>query len=429
MAVKSLTSLVGSQHELGDILRTKRTTLPDGRSLIACDGNITVSKPLLDAVLTTGVHIARATQVKSSALVVLKRAEKWDMSDTNDIFIGISSEGSSELEHVDDGGTLASSIITGASSDVAISADGVTSYVLTIETTSLDLEIVSNGASGIPATAKDIDTGQDYSTTSAVCLISNNGLVCKIIAQSTNEDINVWTSTDGPNGTWSEITPINPAAAGTRGMLNADARGNSTLSDMVVGTTKGLWISDDTGATWTEDIVLPTGDDPNSIAITEAGVIYAVDSVSETQVYTTTDKGSTWTVLFDLSDHPNIATAFHSNILLTHVEVDSSDNIYVIGYSVPHAAAPDKQSLHLWYSADAGATWVYSNTKFLYRPSATGTLVYPVGLKDLRVNAAGTVLAYAVNTGTDLDYIMKFVITQGKFPPFIEDADWKMVAD
>lgn len=431
MATKTLTQLAGSRHELGEIIRSKATSLDDGRSLIECDGEITVSKPLLDAVLPDGMHMAHPTLVADSGGVKLIRAEKFDISDTNDIFLGISSEVNSEIEHFDDGGTRAAATNVGFIGDVAVNADGSQSYVASIEDSTFDLEILHNITSGIPNAAKDIDTGQNYQGTSLAALISNNGEICKIIAASDNDDINVWTSTDGPDGTWSEITPINPAAAVARIMgPTRGARGNSTLSEMVVPTDKGLWISDDSGATWTEDILLPNGQDPFSVAVTEAGIIYAVDALDTNFVYKTTDKGTNWTVIFDLGKRMrSMANLSQKHITLSNVEVDSSDNIYVLAFEQPTATGASKAMIYLWYSSDGGVTWVMSSLKFTSRPDGTGTVPFPLGTKECRINAAGTRLAWAVNTGTDADNIYLSVITKGKFPPNIQGEDWKMVAD
>ena len=354
----------------------------DGRSLIPCDGELTVSKPLLDAVLPLGVHIGPASLVKDSADVKMLRAEKFDMSDTNNIFIGISEEAASELEHVVDGGARNTAILVNNASGVAVSADGVESYVAGVETTSLDLEIFFNEASAMPTTPKNIDSGQDYDAGSVHCLISNDGQVCKIFAQSNNDDINVWSSTTGPSGTFTEITPINPAAAVSRLMTFRMPRGSSTLLHMVMPTDKGLWISDDTGATWTEDVLLPTGDDPHHVAITSGGIVYAVESVSVAQMYKTTDKGANWTLAFDLGREMRDLDPAQTNIQIAHVEVDGSDNVYVIGFQIPHTVATSKQSIHMWFSEDAGVTWTHSVRHYNIQPDNTSANPIPINTKE-----------------------------------------------
>lgn len=438
MAVKSLTSVVGGRHELGDIIRTGRTSMVDGRSLIPCDGQVigVGTKPLLEAVLKTGKHMGVPAIVADSAGVNLFRGERFVRSATNDIYMGGSLEFNSNIQWIK-GGSASVAISKSAHSlgGMAISADGNDSIFVGTEGTSNDLEIQYNQAGAAPETLFDIDAVGNYDNNIAIhnadVLMKQDGSICKVMANATDDKIHVWTSNaDGNFGSaWSEITPISSPTSDTR--FEGYSRGTDTLDVMVFVTQRGLWVSDDSGATWTQESVLPNLEQPHSVALTASGaIIYAVDGIVGNAVYKTTDKGVTWTILFEQGQN---RTEAHANNmrgpLITHVEVDSSDNIYIFEIGIPDPVAVDHQVITLHYSGDAGATWISSQLWYTRRAVTTGSSTTPTSIKDLRVSRDGTMLSYSILSSANVDYIFESVLTSGVFPPNLAGDRWKMVAD
>lgn len=430
MAAKTLTSVVGNQYQLGDIIRSSRTTLADGRSLIACDGAATVAKPLLDAVLPTSIVIGpQASTLQNSSSVRMIRSEKWAASKTNNIFIGASQETSSEVQHFVKDGASSGFTIIGQALGCAISSDGAKSFIVAVETTTNDLEIYYNEASALPNTFKNLDAAVNYDFVDGHCLISDDGEVCKVMVQENAvNDIHIWTSTDGPGGTWTQITAINPAQAVARNMAGHQARGTATLADMIFGTDQGLWISDDTGATWTEDVLVPDGSAPSHYALSADGNTIYATNVNATRCYKTTDKGSNWTTIFHLGERdPNWPHS--SRPLMVCILVDSSDNLYLLMNYDNQSSGLGHDALGIQYSTDGGTTWANSYLQFMTQPYLGSVNSFWNLAKDVRLNSAATELIYPINDSTDIDNIHFMPITTDKLTPRVWGDGWKMVAD
>lgn len=430
MAVKTLSQLTGSAHQLGDIIQTKRTSLDDGRSLIPCDGRQTSSKPLLDAVLPTGIIVAssRPGLIQDSAGTLMERSKVWEWSQTNNIYVGASQEASSDVEHFVNGGTRTQFIVTGHVFGIGVAADGVESFIAVNETTSLDLEIYYNEASTLPNTQKDIDTSKNYDYDTGHCLMSDDGQICVIFAQTDDEDIQIWKSTTGPSGTWSQVT-INPADSATRSMAIRHPSGTATLSTMVMPTSKGIWLSEDSGATWTEDIVFEDGVVPFHVVMSADGnTMWAMTPSPIFKIQKTTNKGVNWTTVFEYGhDHDtNPVTPRPSLITLV---IDRLNTLYLLEYLDNVHSTVTQDGLGIYSSADGGATWVYTRIDYIEKPYSGSTSPFFLAASDPKVNDLGTLLAYPLNDATDKDNIHTLTLSQGKFPPQLNGLNWKMVAD
>jgi hypothetical protein len=316
--------------------------------------------------------------------------------------------------------------------DVAISSDGAKSFVLQVEESGGDLMCVYNDASAEPTTTKDIDAAGVYQSGGnyGACLMSADGETIKVLASTTDQNLHLWTTTDGADGTWSETANVNPTLTGLKTFAGF-ARGTASLADMVFPTNSGLWITDDSGATWTEDVTLPYGGIIYSVAISADGnTIYACDSGLMNKVWKTTDKGTTWTTLVTVSD---LAIDFGTTGMeapnLTHIAIDSSDNLYAILVGLPQDTDYGGMAMAIGYSDDAGASWTTSYYMYPSTWDGSATFSVPYQNVDCQVNPAGTELTFGQWDTTDLVALSEVPLTSGKFPPYILEPDWKMVAD
>lgn len=442
MAAKTLTQLVGSQHEIGDIIRSVATSLDDGRALVPCDGALITpaSRPLLEAKMSTGIHMGRPSWKKDSAGLLHNRAEQiFAMSQTNGIIVGGSTETQSQIQWTKEGSAqVENTWISGAGyGGAAISDDGNDSMVVSTISGSGALSIKYNQAGAAPTTGKTIDSVPVYDiTVNPWCsiLMHADGSRALIIGNENNDNLHSWYSNvDGNFGSaWAEQSDINPSVAGSR-VFGGFSRASNALETIVFTSSKGLWISRDLGVTYTQDVTPGKTTAPTSVAVTGDGaLIYCVDNVTGSTLYKSTDFGVTWTSVFDLYQQIPAPPITEDHVVpnMQHVEVDSSDNIYLFSTQTTENTAPDKWNIFLSYSDDGGVSWVHSSLMYIQRDEDGGANGPILGAtRDLHVAKDGSLVRWAANVGTDLDQIVEVTLTSGKFPPHLHGQDWKLVAD
>jgi hypothetical protein len=319
--------------------------------------------------------------------------------------------------------------------DVAISSDGAKSFVLQVEEAGGDLMCVYNDASANPTTTADIDTVGVYSITGfyGQCKMSADGETIFVVATSTDGNFHCHKTTDGADGTWSEVADINPVTSSTRS-FHGQMRATASFADMVVCSSLGLWISDDSGVTWTEDVTLPYGQVPISAVMTADGnTIYAVRSTTENVIYKTTDKGTTWTKVTSLTElnleFGSLGSYEAPNI--DNLMMDSSDNLYAVSTAFPQDTDYNGFLMAISYSDDAGAT--FTNSYLFYVSSWDGSATVAVPYTQIGYSCDilpdGSKMWWSQYDAADLAAIMTCVLTEGNFPPHLAGEDWKMVAD
>ena len=355
MADKTLSQIVGGGgKEVGDYFRTKATVLANGRALLPCDGSASTGNPLLEALLPAGIVIAAPVADINTTGDGVHGAE-FAFSTSNYKAVGTDGMNIIYRQYAS---TATNSHGNEIFRGVGIAADGVESIVSGFDSVSDQLRIRYNLAGAAPTTQKTIATDQ-YND--AVVVIKSDGTDAIVIANENNDrDTYVWGSDSGIGGTWSNTSITNLGGA-NRSSVNTP-KANPTITYIVVFMSLGVWVTDDSGATWeTTDSILPDGNIGRQGAINSSLDIYCV-TLSANKVYKSTDDAATWTTFFDMEDHFEELPSGFSSPNIQGVAIDSSDNVYVMGAFDPadDSVNVNQRAVFMFYSEDDGTTWSYT---------------------------------------------------------------------
>ena len=375
MANKTLSQVIGaSNHEIGDIIETKATSLPDGKVLLPLDGTIITpaSYPLLEALMDPGATGGQMRKNISSNGDALQD----DLANKQAIFAFVADDSVRVLSFDDDEDILfqdaaavtqifAPPIGVSQAGNAAGSADGNEMIVSTHSLSGAELRIYYTLTGDEPFTdVAAISSGDSIIWNVMFC--NRAGTEARAVLRN-NTDATIETFKSGANiGTgWTSVNAYSYSVAPDGKELFASS---DDFATMTVGATGGLSCTFDSGANWTENEVLPGyGYPPSGVCVDETDIVWCVNSTnsflySGDTLYKTTN-GTTFTEVLTSTD----AVAYTQDPRITNVRFldifsDSSSNLYMIAQGEWGGGSATNTSvvmpaLMLFYSEDAGVTW------------------------------------------------------------------------
>lgn len=382
MANKTLSQVVGAGGvEIGDIIKTRATSLTDGKVLLDCDGSTLTpgSYPLLEALFNTGKGWAQG-------------------------FTPISSDGSSHEDNVatihgrlsalaDNGTTIA--VIDDdvdvwfqnatATSETVAFIQGLGNIVMSADGQEVLVGVGQQGGTndliahystsgGAPSSTVNIETTDVMQSTAYTCInkAGTSGLVISYNSTDSTLDTyisgaNIGTGYTLANAAGSLGGVGNPVNQPSRVCWTDDLNGIALLN---ISTGGGVWITSDRGANWTEEIDVPSRRTIVGIAIDQSDNLYALDS-SYDVIWKTADKGTTWTRFLhidDVASQFDFAAPGFQAIYFADLCIDANDNWYFFINSFNGGDQSGMAVMHrigVLYSGDQGTTWEYSDLNFV----------------------------------------------------------------
>lgn len=446
MADKTLSSIVGGGgKEIGDIFRTKASSLPDGKILLSCDGTVinAGTYPLLAAMFSAGVsfsppqasYAADATSLHSRTPVTryVPRTIRPLCAGAART-IGIDSAAAIWLQDATDASRvqLTPSATDGFPECSADAAEVMYPYVTAAAPA--DLYIYYTITTGDPTTQLLITATGAFAGAEPIPLMNAAGNDAKIIAFETGgSTIDTWTNggTDIATG-WAETSSI---AVGTSHTAIAGSWGYSDdlLTIAIPRATNGAIISTDGGATWTQDILINGNELIYSMAVSTNDTVFAISAGTTTDlltasIWSTTDSGATWVNSLSQAEMHELTELDVDAVEITRIINDVTGRIYVFG-SI-HRNADSSTTIYYglngcWYSEDNGTTWSFSvirQSNYHSDPRMTGvvnTFGYAISKDELKFLWSGPEVSEY--------FVLESALTFGKVLPYV--PGYKIVAD
>ena len=407
MATKTLSQLVGGGGgQTGDLVQTTASTTSDGKTLLDCDGSAfnTGTYPNLATVISAGRGMGQFEYWVDGQGVWPSLVDHFAVSPDgtqcicvgNDYFGSIANGG---------GGYMLDKNVTYTSSAGSSLATGTDccggAYFFTearkgfvrIDTATLDIRLVYDTADDntMPISARVIDTTDQWdgseTTERPPCqgsiVISSNGQDA-VFGGVSNANVRLGIASNAggfeADVAWAAGATSTTAIVG-EGHLTGYGVGNGDVSTTVWPTNYGIYVSTDGGSNFSQTgKYMPNGTTAIAVAMDSSDNIYAV---SRNQVAKSTDNGANWSKLFNITEVNVIRPNSYGDIRLVDVKIDSSNRIYVLGYSTTigtnyylqqasdqigaSASNSNMNPMHfvgstvaiLFLSTDAGSTWTH----------------------------------------------------------------------
>lgn len=396
MAAKSLSSVVGGGGQnIGDLIATRASALADGKVLLPCDGSAfnTTTYSQLAAVIAATRGLGPVRYWRGVDNLRMVNAHHFAVSPDGTQCLGISNQNFITVA-VGGGGALIGD--AGFDSDNPGLADDHSGQCffateankgfIKVEITPRDITFTysttDNGA--FPTTDRVIDTTLIHDSNELVrevpCFGSivytanlQEAIICDVDGSDT---VRCYYGTNA-GGFWAD-TSWTVGAASTEtvpeGYLLGYGVSNPDLSKSFWPTSRGIYVSTDTGATWaTQAKLLPTNQNAVALAINSTEDVFAVGDRYDL-VAKSTDDGVNWTTVLERDDILIIMPEGFGPIRFRDVKIDSSNRVYVLA----DANNGQYTVAILYVSTDGGTTWTYM-VQPIVEPAAVITEVISSG--------------------------------------------------
>lgn len=382
MANKTLSQVVGAGGvEIGDIIKTRATSLTDGKVLLDCDGSTLTpaSYPQLEALFNTGKGWAQGfTPISTNG------TSHEDNTAVIEGRLSAIADNGTTIAVVDDDEDLWFQN-TSATSETAAFIQGMGNVVMSADGQEILLGVAQQGGTndliahystsgGAPTSTVNIETSDVMQSAAYTCInkAGTSGLV--ISYNSTDSALDTYIS--GANiGVGYTLANADTTLGGVGNPVNqpnaicwTDDLQSVALLDISTG--GGVWITSDQGANWTEEIDVPGRRTIVGIALDQTDNLYAIDSTYDT-VWKTADKGTTWTRFLHIDDVASkfdFAALGYQAIYFADIRIDANDNWYFFINSFNGGDQSGSSVMHrigVLYSGDQGTNWEYSDLNFV----------------------------------------------------------------
>jgi hypothetical protein len=451
VANKTLSQVIGaSNHEIGDIIETKATSLADGRVLLPCDGTVisAVTYPDLAALLPDSVafsppearYSADGSSLHSNIPIVGEyqptvplpfcggAARTIAMDNGDDIWLQDATD-ATEVQTVGTLFEMGFPVCSADANEVMVAYIGSGS--------AYDLKMYYTITGGDPTNTLTITTAGAFGAAGAtpVSLINAAGNDAKIIVWETGSStIDTWTNggTDIATG-WTETSSI----AWTTGAGAFPTTGNYGYSDdlqtiAIPRTLNGAIISTNGGTTWTQDVLINGRSLPYSMSVSTNDTVFAIQKAASGDggeepdaVFSTTDSGTTWTKSLTAHDMRLLVSPEYESVQIEQLLNDKAGRIYCMAALLRTALNSNqtriaKQDNGCFYSEDNGTTWSFTvvpmSSAYTADSMDSGFTGWGISKDDLKMYFSGTVssnyfaVESALTHGTALPYRPGFKI-------------------
>jgi hypothetical protein len=377
VANKTLSQVIGaSNHEIGDIIETKATSLADGRVLLPLDGTIITpaSYTELEALLDPGAVATEQPRLYISSNgdslednAANKQADKAFIADDgvrvlsldDDLDIWFQDAGAAGEEF---GTTQFNSY---AISNCAGAADG--NEILCISAAASGGKQVEGfyTLNGNTFTQATFISGNDATGAYVSAFCARDGANARVVCLNTTDTtIDTYASGTDIGTAWTLSVAYSYTTAPG---VTCYTRGSSDdFATMAAATSLGVCCTFNSGTTWTENELLPDGASALQLTVDETDIVWCINRVTQYEgdkLYKTTN-GTTWTEMLTASEALSyVSDERVTNIKFLDIFSDSSSNLYMLAAGQWGGGSSVTLSgflppLIIFYSEDAGVTWV-----------------------------------------------------------------------